>query len=117
MEHDKYMSLNSKYLHDAETLLERGDYPQASEKFWGAVATGVKAMATMRRWRHSTHRDLRVIVDRLYRETRDQELLRLFSTVESLHANFYEDFASPEAVRAMADDARRLIGKLEALAK
>lgn len=115
MEHEKYMALNTKYLHDAESLLTAGDYPQASEKLWGAVATLVKAVATTRHWRHSNHRDLRAAVSRLYRETGDSEYLDLFSTAEALHANFCEDFLEPEDVRHYATRARRLIEKLEAL--
>lgn len=37
---ERYRALNGKYLADAERLLAAGDYPQASEKFWGAVAPG-----------------------------------------------------------------------------
>ena len=110
------MALNTKHLRDGETLLAQGDYSQASEKFWGAAATRIKAAAATRCWRHSTHRDLRVIVDRLYPETGDEELPRLFATAESLHANFYEDFASPEMAQLMARDVRRPIEKPEALA-
>jgi hypothetical protein len=32
-----YLSLNHNYLDEAEGLLEKGDYVQASEKFWGAA--------------------------------------------------------------------------------
>ncbi len=111
----KYKSLNGKYLEDAEALLEKGDYPQASEKLWGAVATAIKAVATARRWRHYSHRDLRVAMDRLFKETGDDDFNDLFDAAESLHANFYEDFASAEGVRFRADKARRLIEKLKAL--
>ena len=39
------MALNGKYLEDADRLLEAGDYVQASEKYWGAMAEIVKAIA------------------------------------------------------------------------
>jgi hypothetical protein len=112
----KYRRLNGKYLADAEQLLAGGDYVQASEKFWGAVAQMVKLVAASRRWRHSSHRDLRGTVSRLFRETDDQDLLRLFSVAESLHANFYEDYLQPEDVRVYAEDIRRLIEKLQPFA-
>ncbi len=111
------MALNGKYLQEAEKLLEQGDYSQASEKFWGAVATALKAVATARRWRHYTHRDLLVVVRRLYEETKDPEIPRLFSSAESLHANCYEDYASEQLLRLHAEDARRLVAKLQALAE
>lgn len=116
MPHERYMTLNGKYLEQAEALLVAGDYPQASEKFWGAVAEAVKGVAATRRWRHSSHRDLRDVIGRLYRETGDGDLLRLFSVAESLHANFYEDYMSSDVVMAYAEDAKRLVAKLQALA-
>ena len=88
MQQDKYVAMNAKYLQEGEELLERGDYPQASEKLWGAVAQAVKVVAEFRGWRHSSHRDLRGAIDRLFRETADEEVPRLFSVAESLHANF-----------------------------
>jgi len=36
-----YRKLNHKYLRDAEDLIERGDFVQASEKFWGAAAAAL----------------------------------------------------------------------------
>jgi len=40
------LTLNSKYLKDAEKLLKEGGYLQASEKFWGAAAEITKALAS-----------------------------------------------------------------------
>ncbi len=92
--------------------MDRGDYPQASEKLWGAAAQAIKAVAAARDWRHSVHRDLRRNVERLYQETGDAELPRLFTVAESLHANFYVDFMSGEVVRLHAGDIQRFIEKL-----
>ena len=77
-ERDFYVALNGKYLEDAERLLEAGDYSQASERLWGAVATALKAIAAERRWRRSSHYDLRQAIE-LYQETRDEDLLTAFS--------------------------------------
>ena len=49
--------LNGKYLQAAERLLAEGDYPQASEKFWGAVAEAIKTVGATRGLRHFSHRD------------------------------------------------------------
>lgn len=111
------MALNGKYLQDGLALLEREDYPQASEKLWGAAAQAIKAVAAARHWRHSVHRDLRRNVERLYQETGDAELLTMFNTAESLHANFYEDFMSGEVVRIHAGHIQRFIEKLMPLAE
>ena len=115
MTQERYVALNGKYLADADRLLGEGDYPQASEKYRGAAAQMVKAVAEARSWRHSSHRDLRNAISRLSREIGDTEYLDLFSTAESLHANFYEDFLEPEDVRHYATRIRRLIEKLQGL--
>jgi hypothetical protein len=110
---ERYVALDGKYLADADRLLAAGDYPQASEKYWGAAAEMVKAIAEAHTWRHSNHRDLRNAVSRLFRETGDGELLTLFSEAESLHANSYEDFLEPEDVRHYAGRIKALIQKLQ----
>ena len=45
---NKYTQLNGKYLQDAKKLLKEQDYPQASEKLWGATAQIIKAVALKR---------------------------------------------------------------------
>ena len=113
---DGYATLNGKYLADAERLLPAGDYPQASEKLWGAVAEMGKAVASTRGWRHFSHRELRNIVGRLATDLGDRDFVSLFNSAEALHANFYENWMDAESVRPSAEDARRLIEKLRALA-
>ena len=103
-------------MNDAEKLLTEGDYPQASEKLWGAVAQMIKTIAASHRWRHSSHRDLRGAIGRLYEQSGDRELPRLFSVAESLHANYCEDYMEPNIVRLHADDVRNLIEKLQPFA-
>ena len=115
MAEQRYVALNGKYMRDARELLDKGDYPQASEKLWGVAAQAIKAVAASRRWRHSSHRDLRTIISRLRQETGDAEYLPLFSAAESLHANFYEDFLAPDDVKFYAEQVYRLIEKLRPL--
>jgi hypothetical protein len=110
------MALNLKYLADADRLLQEGDFSQASEKYWGAVAEMVKAIAEQRGWPHGSHRDIRGSLQRIAVETGDQELRRLFGIMESLHANFYENWMDAESVRTHAQDAHTLIEKLTPLA-
>jgi len=100
---------SARYLEHAEALLARGDLPQASEKYWGSVAQATKALAAERHWRHSTHRDLRRVLSRLYGTTNDREFLRLFAIAEALHANFYENYLEGPVMEAYAEDARRLV--------
>jgi HEPN domain-containing protein len=115
---EHYSRLHGKYLADAAVLLEAKDYPQASEKMWGAVAQMIKLLGVSRRWRHTSHADLRRIVREIAMETQDVEFARLFSSAERLHVNFYEDFLPPGRVHESADNARLLIAKIaEALGK
>jgi len=72
-------------------------------------------VAEKRAWRHSSHRDLRNAISRLHRETKDEELLRLFAIGEALQANFYEDFMEPEDLRVYARDAQTFVDKLRPL--
>lgn len=43
-----YLKLNDKYLKEGDALLEKADYVQASEKFWGAAAEVIKAITAKR---------------------------------------------------------------------
>lgn len=53
-----HLNLNNKYLKEAEKLIEKEDYVQASEKLWGACAEIVKAVAEKRGKHLRTHGDL-----------------------------------------------------------
>src|SRR5688500_3871631 len=106
---ERCMALNGKYLEDADKLLAEGDFVQASEKYWGAVAEMVKAIAEERGWRHFNHRELREAVSRIANEMDDADVRRLFSIAEALHANFYENWMQPDDVRVHAEDAHRFV--------
>lgn len=107
------MVFNAKPLQDAAALMDRGDHARASEKLWDAVTLAVKASTG--EWNAEGPREMRRLVDRLFRATEDRELLRLYGVAESLRANAAEDFMSGEAVRAYAEDVRVLIEKLNAM--
>lgn len=110
-----YLELYEKYLRDAEELAMKRDLVQASEKYWGAVAEIIKEIASRRDWPHYRHRDLFLAADQLFRETGDKTILQGFQAAESLHANFYENFMSPEAFDVSAVNVKLLIGKLKSL--
>lgn len=50
-----YLKLGEKYLKEGEEFLAKGDVIQASEKFWGAMAEAIKAVAESRGWEHAKH--------------------------------------------------------------
>lgn len=111
----EYLELSHKNLQDAEALLVREDYHQASEKFWGAAAVMVKAIADQRGWPHDGHRDLYRVINRLVQETGRQELGNVFLLASQLHVNFYEDWLLPDQVTGAAPQIRELINSLRNL--
>ena len=110
-----YLQLNNKYLREAEDLIGKGDYVQASEKFWDAAAEIVKAVAANRKTEIRSHGDLHRFVARLKQELNDPELPRLFGLAGELHQNFYENWLPPETVVDYGEAVKQLVRKLKRL--
>lgn len=109
----KYKHLNGKYLKDAELLLNKGDYSQASEKFWGACAEIVKAVAARNDVHLKTHGDHWDYVLKLNKHNPRLNLATDFGAVNHLNSNFYEEDLSANVVRALAQTSRDFIKKME----
>ena len=109
---EHYLKLNNKYLEEAEELIRRKDYVQASEKLWGAAAEIVKVVATKRGIAIKSHGGLYKFVANLGTELGDPELSRLFGLAGALHQNFYEDWLPPETVVDYAEAVKELVAKL-----
>ena len=107
--------MNDKYLREAEALLEKGDYVQASEKFWGAAADIVKAVAAERDVEIRSHGELHGFATKLGKELNDPALPSLFGTATALHQNFYEKWLPPETVVAYSGAVRQLVERLNKL--
>jgi len=112
---EDYLRLNGKYLQEAEELLARGDYPQASEKLWGAAAEMIKAVAAGRGVMLGTHRSLGEFIARLNRERPDLNLADGFAHANNLHVNFYENHLPAELVVKGAEAVRNLVQALRNL--
>ncbi len=65
--------LNNNYLEEAWTLLNKGDYVQASEKVWGAAASIVKAVAIRQNIEVKSHGELYKFVAKVKDELNDPE--------------------------------------------
>ena len=111
---EKYATLNHKYLKEADALMEKEDYIQASEKFWGAAAIIVKSAAAKRRRNLRSHGALYGFVKSLGAELDDSELLTLFAAAGALHQNFYENWLPSEVVADYGEAVKQLVEKLEA---
>ena len=107
--------MNRKYLTEGEALLAEGDSTQAGEKFWGAAAGMVKAVAADRGLELRTHADLWAFVTKLRDELNEPEITRLFGLASVLHQNFYEASMTLAAVKDHTEAVRKLINKLENL--
>jgi HEPN domain-containing protein len=106
-----HRDLAEKFLREAEELLARGDYVQASEKAWGAAAQIVKAAAAKAEKELRSHGDLWRFVSEIAGE--DRELRRLWSRANSLHQNFYEGWTPPEDVKYAVEDVKQFVEQLK----
>jgi len=110
-----HAKLSEKLLKDAEELLGRGDYVQASEKAWGAAAQIVKALAAKEGRVLRSRRNLWEYVDELAEKLQDRELRLLWRTANSLHQNFYENWMPARDVKLAVEDVRAFVEKLRSL--
>ncbi len=108
-----HRGLAEKLLREAEELLARDDYVQASEKAWGAAAQIVKAVAAKKGKELKSHGDLWRFVLEVAGE--NDELRWLWHVANALHQNFYEGWISPEGVRRAVEDVKRFVGKMREL--
>ncbi len=108
-----HRDLAEKFLREAEELLARGDYVQASEKAWGAAAQMVKAVAAKKGKELKSRGDLWRFALEVAGE--NDELRRLWHVANTLHQNFYEGGIPLEGVRRAVEDAKRFVRMMKGL--
>ena len=111
----RHQELSAQFLDQAEAELRNGDLLQASEKAWGAVVHYVNSVARERGWPVGSHRNVNENALRLIRSPAYSEYRRKLTTLNALHANFYEDYLADEMVQDGVEDARELIRVLKEL--
>jgi len=109
---ENYLNLLNKYLAEADDMLAKEDFTQASEKMWGAAAEAVKAVAAARGVELLSHRDLWEFTTKLDKEHPEMNLLNLFHIANSLHTNFYENWLTPEALKKGSEAVHEFVEKL-----
>lgn len=114
---EHYKRLNGRYLREAEELLKKEDYTQASEKLWGVAAEIVKAVATKKGIRLGAHRSLTKFVAELDEQQPKLGLATGFSVANNLHINFYEDWLHPKLVLKNAEVVKSFIKNMEEFLK
>lgn len=112
---EHYQALSEKYLTEAKELLKEGDLAQASEKFWGASALVVKAIAAKRGLKLEKHGSLWDFVSKLSKERGDEDIDIYFSVANSLHRNFYEAQMNKEVIEILARRIEQFIDKLRGI--
>ena len=110
-----YRDTSVLYQSRAQSYLAQNDLLQASEKGWGAAALRVKSVAERRGWRHSSHDDLKVVINRLTAQTGDRRLRILFAAAGALHINFYEGRMSRRGVSNRISQVAELLRRLDNL--
>ncbi len=112
---EEYLRLNSKYLLEAQQLLEKKDLAQASEKLWGAAAEIVEAVAAKKGVELGTHASLWAYVEQLDRQNPDLGLIEKFSYAGNLHTNFYENWLSSGYVVRGVSVVKEFVEKIKGL--
>ncbi len=108
----QYVETSATLFDQARLELETGDLIQASEKYWGAAAQALKAVAQDRGWEHNSHAHFYRVVRNLIDETGDEQLFDLFNAADLLHTNFYENWMQPQEILQLADRVEQLIQRL-----
>jgi len=113
---ETHLKLSEKYLRDAEELLAKKDYVQASGKAWGAAAQIVKALAAREGREIRSHASLWEYMDELAERLGDLMLRYLWRTANTLHQNFYENWMPAREVELAVKDVKTFVEKLKATA-
>ena len=105
---------SARLLGHAREMLAKGDRLQASEKVWGAVAHGIKALAEERGWPYLIHQDAGVIATYVAQQVGNDDIETYFAAVENLHRNFYEDVWGLDVIERRLGVAEQLLALLSA---
>jgi hypothetical protein len=105
-----HLKLLEKYMNEAEDFLKKGDYVQASEKGWKAVAQAVKALAAKNGREIRSHRELQEYAASIIEK--DAELRKGWSAAGELHRNFYEAWLPPKLVRGYIEDVKEFLSRI-----
>ncbi len=110
---ERYSTAARQLYDQALVELEAGDLRQASEKFWGAAAQAMKALAERSGRPHGSHSHFYRLIKDVVEQTEDDRFDVWFSCANHLHGNFYEDRMLDPSIRVNADRVLRLIDELE----
>lgn len=76
----------------------------------------LNAIAEKRGVPHHSHRDYDLLINRLFKEAREKEIVVWFRMAEGLHANFYHNFMDREEFELHREAVLNLVKRLRGLA-
>ena len=101
-----------RLLDHARKMIDEGDRLQASEKIWGAVTHGLKAVTEERGWPFTSHQDGYVLARHISLQTGTPTVFLLFQAASDTHQNFYEDRYGLEDLAMSLAGAEQLLSLL-----
>ncbi len=107
-----YVSLFKKFLSEARDYVDKGDTVQASEKYWGAIASLLNIIGELRNMPHYKHSGYWDIIELVAVEI-GGEIIDMYGVAERLHANFYHNFIRKENFAYYRKRVERLIEVLK----
>ena len=108
---------SERLMRHAWERLEEGDRLQASEKCWGAVAHALKAVSQRYGWRRRAHAHNSAIAAHLSGLASDDMIYILYSAVEALHVNYYDDVKTDGELRRYLEAGADLLLRIAAAAE
>ena len=111
---DTHAAISARLRTRADGTLKEGERVVSSEELYGSAAHAVKKIARRRGWPHHSHEALRTIVGYLGKQAEGnvvdaRYVGALFSDLESLHRNFYNDNLSAEQIDEGQETLRRFL--------
>ena len=110
-----YREQSRALLAQAREEFEKGDLMQASEKGWSAAAQMLKAIADERGWPHDDPPELHTVMDMIYRETEDSELMDLFCSAVFLGFSYCEGAVSAQYIEHTLRDVEQFVNRAEGI--
>ena len=114
---DEHAAISRRFIQQASDELRKGDRIQASEKTWGALAHGVKAIAKERGWLHEGHHTLVSGGRHLGIEFGHPRLVLATDNADKLHRNFYNNYDDLPQIADIIDEVASVLPDLEAIRK
>ena len=109
----EHVQLARRFLVDADKELEAGDVFQASEKLWGAASHVVIAEMHRRGIKQSGYKVMINALESFADDYADDPTLgSLFTSAETLHANFYHGFLDSDDLPRFRDRVHQFVNRM-----